>query len=66
MTKSIAVIMAHADDIELYAGATLAKYIGDLGVRGLIAFVRNTLASPWLDAQDLQHIATVPCQIRLE
>ena len=34
MKKSIAVIMAHADDVELYAGATLAKYI-DQGYRGL-------------------------------
>lgn len=34
MKKSIAVIMAHADDIELSAGATLAKYIHD-GYRGL-------------------------------
>jgi LmbE family N-acetylglucosaminyl deacetylase len=34
MKKAIAVIMAHADDIELYAGATLAKYIDD-GYRAL-------------------------------
>jgi LmbE family N-acetylglucosaminyl deacetylase len=32
--KTITVIMAHADDIELYAGATLAKYIAD-GYRAL-------------------------------
>ncbi len=34
MKKSIAVIMAHADDIELSAGATLARYI-DEGYRAL-------------------------------
>ena len=34
MKKSIAVVMAHADDIELSAGATLAKYIHE-GYRAL-------------------------------
>ena len=44
----------------------LAKYVRDLGVRGLIALLRNTIAGPWLNAEDLQQIATAPCQIRLE
>ena len=44
----------------------LAKYVRDLGVRGLIAFVRNTIASPWIEAKDLRQIAGASCQLRLE
>jgi hypothetical protein len=44
----------------------LAKYVRDLGVRGLIDFVRQTIANPWLKIEQLQQIATAPCQIRLE
>ena len=58
--------LGHALNVLACYSYALAKYIRHLGVRGLIAFVRNTLASPWLDAQDLQRIATAPCQIRLE
>ena len=44
----------------------LAKYVRDLGVRGLIDFVRQTLAGPWLTVEELRRIATAPCQVRLE
>ena len=44
----------------------LAKYVRDLGVRGLIRWVRSTPATPVAAAEDLQQIATAPCQIRLE
>ena len=44
----------------------LTGYVREFGVRGLIAFVRNTIAAPWLSAGELQQIATAPCQIRLE
>jgi hypothetical protein len=35
-------------------------------VRGVIAFVRSTIAAPWIDAEDLRRIAAGPCQLRLE
>ena len=44
----------------------LAKYVRELGVRGLIAWVREMIAAPWLEAEVLQQIATASGQIRLE
>lgn len=58
--------LSHALNVLARHSYALAKYVCDLGVRGLIAFVRSTLADPWLDAEELHHIATAPCQIRLE
>jgi hypothetical protein len=58
--------LGHALNVLARYSYALAKYVRDLGVRGLIALVRSTLAGPWLDAEDLQRIATAPCQIRLE
>lgn len=58
--------LGHALNVLACYSYALKKYIRDLGVRGLIAFVRNTIGSPWLDAEDLQRIATASCQIRLE
>jgi len=58
--------LGHALNVLARHSYALAKYVRDLGVRGLIAFVRNTIASPWLDVEDLRQIATAPCQLRLE
>ena len=58
--------LGHALNVLARYSYALAKYVRDLGVRGLIAFVRNTIASPWIDAEDLRKIAAGPCQLRLE
>jgi hypothetical protein len=58
--------LGHALNVLACHSYALAQYVRDLGVRGLIAWVRNTLASPWLNAEQLLQIATAPCQIRLE
>jgi len=58
--------LGHALNVLACHSYVLAKYVRDLGVRGLIAFVRNTIASPWLDADELRKIATASCQLRLE
>lgn len=58
--------LGHALNVLARHSYALARYVRDLGVRGLIAFVRNTIAGPWLDAEDLHQIATAVCQIRLE
>jgi len=58
--------LGHALNVLARHSYVLAKYVRDLGVRGLIAFVRNTIGSPWLDAKELQEIAAAPCQLRLE
>ena len=58
--------LGHALNVLACHSYALSKYVRDLGVRGLIAFVRNTIASPWIDAEDLRQIAIGPCQLRLE
>jgi hypothetical protein len=58
--------LGHALNVLARHSYALAKFVRELGVRGLIAFVRSTIASPWLDAEDLQQIATGSYQIRLE
>jgi hypothetical protein len=58
--------LGHALNVLARFSAALTKHIRELGVRGLIDFVRQTLAGPWLKLEELQRIATAPCQIRLE
>ena len=58
--------LGHALNALARYSAGLAKYVRELGVRGLIAFVRQSLAGPWFKVEELQRIATAPCQIRLE
>ncbi len=43
----------------------LAKTIKDTGVHGLIRFVRETFASPWLDAEWIKEKRAAPFQLRL-
>jgi hypothetical protein len=56
--------LGHALNVLARHASALAKYVRDWGVRGLITFVRETLAGPWLTAEELQRIATAPCRIR--
>jgi hypothetical protein len=58
--------LGHALNVLARYSVALAKYVRELGVRGLIEFVRQTLAGPWLTAEELQQIASAFCQIRLE
>ena len=58
--------VGHALNVLARYSTGLAKYVRDLGVRGLIDFVRQTIPNPWLKIEQLQQIATAPCQIRLE
>ena len=58
--------LGHALNVLARFSAALTQYVQELGVRGLIDFVRQTLAGPWLTLEQLQRIATAPCQIRLE
>jgi len=43
----------------------MAKVVKDTGVRGLIRFVRDTMASPWLDYTWLNDRLALPFQLRL-
>ena len=58
--------IGHALNVLARYSADLAQYVRDLGVRGLIDFLRETIANPWLTSEQLQQIATAPCQLRLE
>ena len=58
--------LGHALNVLARYSCALAKHVLTLGVRGLIALVRATIAAPWLRAEDIQRIATATCQIRLE
>ena len=58
--------LGHALNVLARHSYALCKYVRDLGVRGLIAFVRNTIASPWIRAEDLRQIAAAHAQLRLE
>jgi hypothetical protein len=46
--------------------ARLVKLIRVGGLRGLIAFLRETYAAPWLDAERIQLAVASPCQLRLD
>lgn len=58
--------LGHALNVLARYSCALTKYVRDFGVRGLLLFVRNTIASPWINAEELRQIAAVPCQLRLE
>ncbi len=58
--------LGHALNVLARHSYALLKYVRDLGVRGLIAFVRSTIASPWIRPGDLRQIAAAPAQLRME
>ena len=58
--------LGHALNVLARYSCALVNYVRALGVRGLIDLVRATIAAPWLHAEDIQRIATAPCQLRLE
>ena len=43
----------------------LAKIVKDTGVRGLIRFIRETMANPWLDYRWQAERLAAPFQLRL-
>jgi hypothetical protein len=43
----------------------LAKMVKETGIRGLIRFVRETIASPWLDREWIRERLAEPFQLRL-
>lgn len=58
--------LGHALNVLAHYSYALSKYVRELGVRGLIDFVRNTIAGLWLKAEDFQQLASAAYQIRLE
>jgi hypothetical protein len=58
--------LGHALNVLARYSSALTKYVRDLGVRGLIEFVRSTIAGPWLKAEHFHQLASASYQIRLE
>ena len=46
--------------------ARLARMVRVLGLRGLIQFIRETCAAPWLDTERIQRLLHSSDQLRLE
>jgi hypothetical protein len=57
--------MGHMFNVLAQYAEHLVKLVKELGVRGLISFIRATIAAPWLDIKRVQQELSVPYQIRL-
>ena len=57
--------IGHALNILAQYSTALAKLVQTLGVRGLIDFVRETMAGPWLNVERLRVALATPSQLRL-
>jgi hypothetical protein len=58
--------LGHLFNILARFSSTLAKSFKNLGVRGFIAFVYNTLTGPWLKPEEVEERLNRPFQLRLE
>ena len=57
--------LGHMFNIMAQYSGDLARIIKDTGMRGLIRFVRESIASPWLNAEWLREKLASPFQLRL-
>jgi len=57
--------IGHTLNILAQYGAVLIKLVQTLGVRGFIDFVRETMAGPWLNAEQVREALAKPYQLRL-
>jgi hypothetical protein len=57
--------LAHALLVLAQYSTALIDMVRRLGVQGFIRFVRQTLAGPWLDREQLQQRISAPFQLRL-
>lgn len=57
--------LAHLFNVLAHLSLRLAGKVAAMGVRGLIRFVRETIAAPWLDAQQLKLFIAQTHQLRL-
>jgi hypothetical protein len=57
--------LGHLINILAQNTAALAKLVVQRGVRGSIAFLRETCKGLWLNAERIQQLLASPCQIRL-
>ncbi len=57
--------LGHMFNVMAQHSGELAKFIKDTGVRGLIRFVRESIATPWIDIDLLKEKLAAPFQLRL-
>jgi hypothetical protein len=58
--------LAHVFNTLARFSSALTKLFRELGVRGFIAFVYNTLTGPWLVPEEVEERLNRPFQLRLE
>ena len=58
--------IGHLLNVLAHNSAALAKIVRELGVRGFVLFVRETMAGPWLIAQEVRQQMALTFQLRLE
>ena len=57
--------LGHLINVLAIYSERLVKIVRDLGVRGLIRFIRSTLSGPWLDPLRVKERIAAPFQLRL-
>ena len=57
--------LGHMFNILAQYSERLVKVVRNLGVKGFIRFVRETISGPWLDAKKVQERLNAPFQLRL-
>ena len=57
--------LGHMFNILAQYSERLVKVVRNLGVKGFIRFVRETISGPWLNAERVQERLTTPFQLRL-
>ena len=58
--------MAHLFNTLARFARHLSEWYRALGVRGVIAFIRQSCAAPWLDPERVQALLNQPFQLQLE
>jgi hypothetical protein len=57
--------IAHLLNVLVQHSTQLVNLVRELGARGLIRFIRQTLSGPWLDEQRVRKTLSLPRQLRL-
>jgi hypothetical protein len=57
--------IAHAFNVLAAYSTALIQVVRNLGVRGLIDFLRGTMAAPWLNLERVREAIATPYQLRL-
>lgn len=58
--------LGHLINVLVQNTERLARIVRVRGLRGLILFLRETVAAPWLDAERIRLALRAPCQLRLQ